>query len=122
MPLMRPEVQNVLRAAGLEKESSNPEETISGKLDRAGLSQDEIAEELAHLAKNSGNEVLRLRALETGLKAHGALKETAPQIPTFNLIIQSASPSKEVPSVNPVLFPRQSLALNATLPPPEKVD
>lgn len=109
MPLIKPEIQDVLRAAGLEKPQTSG--SASDKLTSAGLSLDSIAEELTELAKHSGNESLRLRALETSLKVHGALKDQ-PQaiIPSFTIIIQSAG-AGPTPSVNPILFPRQSLGL-----------
>lgn len=116
MPLMKPEIQKVLRAAGLAKEASNPDTPLSEKLDAAGLSVDELLEELAHLAKNSGNEALRLKAVETSLKAHGALKDSAPQVPSFTIVIQDSggqlpSQSPETNStVNPILLPRQLLS------------
>lgn len=112
MPLIRPEVKRVLQEAGIEKEPTGG--TISDKFAQAGLSDDDIAQELADLARHSTNEPLKLRALETVAKIRGALKETPPSVPTFNIIIQSASPSSEVPSVNPILFPRQSLGTATT--------
>jgi len=116
MPLMRPEVQKVLRSAGLiaekQAESDSP---ISEKLDAAGLSLENTFEGLSQIALSSGNEALRLRALETSLKAHGALKEIAPPIPSFTIIIQpsatgSSSSVAGIPvGVNPILLPRQLL-------------
>lgn len=107
MPLIRPEVKRVLQEAGIEKESTGG--TISDKFAQAGLSDDDIAEQLADLAKHSNNEALKLRALETIAKIRGALKEQPQAVPSFNIIIQSSSPSSEAPSVNPIIFPRQSL-------------
>lgn len=111
MPLMRPEIQAVLRASGLDKSQTPPEgseNAFSEKLNRAGLSQDQIAEGLSELARGSGNDSLRLRALETAMRAQGVLKETAQvQIPSFTIIIQQSSTDKS----NDILFPRQSLGL-----------
>lgn len=109
MPLIKPEIQNVLRAAGLEREPSSG--TLSDKLDLAGLSEDQICEELSQIATSSGNEAIRLRALELALKTKGALKETPPQIPSFTIVIQSASSQspQSDPQVNPIFFPRTSL-------------
>jgi hypothetical protein len=115
MPLIRPEIQKVLRATGLEKEPT--EGTISEKLSEVGLSDDSIAENLADIATRSGNEALRLRAIETALKVRGALKDQVQNsTPTFNLIIQSCNPSVTPPSVNPIVFPRQSLGLTPQSP------
>lgn len=108
MPLIRPEIQKVLRAVGLEKEESPG--TASEKLTAAGLSQDRIAEELTEIATSSGNEALKLKALETALRVHGALKDqTQVAIPSFTVIIQSASGETISSDVNPILIPRQSL-------------
>ena len=119
MPLIRPEVQEVLRAAGLAPEASKKDtRPLSDKLDAAGLSIEETLEELAILVKSSGNESLRARCLETVLKAHGALKETAPAAPSFTIVIQEslgngalAQPLQGVTNlpegVNPILLPRQ---------------
>ena len=115
MPLIKPEIQNILRKAGLDtsKDSAEDSESASEKLTRAGLSLDEIALKLFDLADGSGNDALRLRALETGLKVHGALKDNNQiQIPSFNIIIQSAPSSSSSVKENPtnnILFPRQSL-------------
>jgi hypothetical protein len=116
MPLIKPEIQRVLRQAGLSDRPS-PEESsdtsFSSKLDRAGLSTDEIAEELTVLAKSSGNESLRLRALESAMKAHGILKDI-PQgaAPSFTVVIQSApgAPTEGQDALNRILFPRVSLS------------
>ena len=63
MPLMRPEIQQILRTAGLVKESeSKPNQSLSDRLNAAGLSLDELLEELSLVAKTSGNDGLKLRA------------------------------------------------------------
>src|SRR4051812_5473509 len=95
MPLIKPEIQKVLRAAGLSEDealdSQGEASSLDKKLRAAGLSLEEILEEFAHIAKNSGNESLRARCLETVLKAHGALKDTAPAIPSFTIVINGNS-------------------------------
>jgi len=86
------------------------------------LSLDETLEHLAYVAKESGNESLRVRVLETVAKMHGALKESAPAAPSFTIVIQEspatvspqASQTSEFPKnlpqgVNPILLPRQLL-------------
>ena len=112
MPLIKPEIQNLLRKAGLAPEQSKIDQTLVEKLDCAGLDLDSVLEELNILAKSSGNEALRLRALETALKAHGALKDSAPAIPSFTIIIQDGASAHETtnPQVNPILLPRQLLS------------
>lgn len=105
MPLIKPEVQRVLRESGLDK----PERTgtVDEQLTLSGLSNEALADELSHLALNSTNEALRLRALETALKVRGALKEQPPVIPSFTIVIQNSSPDlTKTGGVNPILFPR----------------
>lgn len=116
MPLIKPEVQKILREAGLEKEPrTKPNGTVDENLSLAGLSNESIAEELTHLALNSSNESLRLRALETALKVRGALKETPPVLPSFTIVIQNSSPDlAKTGGVNPILIPRQSLGVSTS--------
>lgn len=109
MPIIKPEIQQALRDAGLTDRAPSDELTIQEHLAQAGLSDAELAEELVELAKHSGNESLRLRALETAAKIKGALKEAPPSIPSFTIILQSASSDSPVRATNPILFPRQSL-------------
>ncbi len=119
MPLMRPEVQEVLRAAGLAPGATSKDtRPLTEKLDAAGLSLDETLEELAIILKSTGNDSLRLRAAETVLKAHGALKESQPAAPSFTIVIQESLGNgalvqplpgvENIPNgVNPILLPRQ---------------
>jgi hypothetical protein len=112
---MRPEIQAVLRQAGLKKDrvNENPdgEGTLSDRLSQAGMSLDEGLEQLVHVAQNSANESLRLSALDRVLKIHGALKETAPQAPSFTIVIQEGGGAidNKIQGVNPILLPRQLL-------------
>jgi hypothetical protein len=106
MPLIKPEIQKILRESGLDK-SSDRECTVDEQLNLSGLSNEAVADELSHLALNSQNEALRLRALETVLKVRGALKEQPQAVPSFTIIIQNSSPDlTKTGGVNPILFPR----------------
>lgn len=106
MPLIKPEVQKVLKEAGLL--SSKTSTSVIEQLNDAGLTDESIAEGLSELA-NSRNETLRLRALETALKVKGALKDTPPVVPSFTVVIQNSSHDlSKTEGVNPILFPRQS--------------
>lgn len=110
---MRPEIQAVLRQAGLKKDNGSEENessTLSEKLSQAGMSLNESLEQLVHVVQNSANESLRLSALDRVLKIHGALKETAPQAPSFTIVIQeSGGVDNKIQGVNPILLPRQLL-------------
>ncbi len=116
MPLIKPEIQKVLRQAGLEKERpelSADRSTLDSHLEQAGLDTQALAEELTGLALRSNNEALRLRALETVLKVKGALKEQPTAIPSFTIVIQNSGEDlNSTGGVNPILFPRQSLKDN----------
>lgn len=120
MPLIKPEVQNLLREAGLapgrSSSSSAGDNTLNEKMDQVGLTDEMLLEGLYDIAKLSGNEAIRLRALETALKARGSLKESAQSPPSFTIVIQPSSfqqspqNSQNVPEgVNPILLPRQLL-------------
>lgn len=116
MPLIRPEIQQVLREAGLapSRKTENREAepgSVSAKLEAAGLGLDETLERYADLACNTSNEVLRKNALDTILKMHGALKEAAAAPPSFTIVIQSSGEASAplVAGTNPILLPRQLL-------------
>jgi hypothetical protein len=110
MPLIKPEVQKILKQAGLVKDQNTEiDRTINETLIDAGLSDENIAEELTSLALHSNNEGLRLRALETALKVKGALKETPPVIPSFTVVINNSNKDlSNTAGLNPTVFPRQS--------------
>ena len=113
MPLIKPEIQKVLRAAGLSPDIKD-ETSLDEKLSQAGLSNYTLAEEITNIALHSRNDALRLKALETALKVKGALKDQPPVIPSFTVVIQNSSPDlSKTGGVNPILFPRQSLPKDA---------
>lgn len=114
MPIIKPEVQKVLRSAGLlPEEKSEAGGTMNEGLESAGLTTEAIADELTALALRSSNEALRLRALETALKVKGALKDTPVTVPSFTVVIQTNEDHDlgQTHGVSPNLFPRQSLEL-----------
>lgn len=114
MPLLNPEIQKALRAAGLEKGTPSPTETpevnnVQGYLNDAGSSLEESIKRLVHIAENSTSEALRLRAEEGILKLHGVMKDQAPALPTINIIIQepAGSVGRGVQGTNPIFLPRE---------------
>lgn len=116
MPVMRPEVQAILRKVGLGGSAADSAEpgSLSEKLSAAGLDLERVLENLAEVANSSGNEALRLSATRDALKMHGALKESANNqstMPSFTIIIndKSGADSVLVDGVNPILLPRQLL-------------
>lgn len=106
MPILRPEIQKALRAAGLTKDTSNRDDVpLADKLSLVGLSLDETLERLADLVNNCQNEVIRRQAIDTTLKLHGVLKEQAPLPPSVTIVIND--PNRPTPEVNPILLPRE---------------
>ena len=117
MPLMRPEVQAVLRKCGLDKGPAavGEDSTLSEQLSAAGLDLSTVLENLASVANNSGNEALRLSATRDALKMHGALREqpaAASQMPSFTIIIndKGGAAAELVQGENPIFLPRQLLS------------
>lgn len=111
MPIIKPEVQKVLRAAGLEK-PLNPTRTVDENLDLAGLSNEAIAEALTRIALYADTDHMKMRALETALRVKGAMKEQTQQMPKFTIVIQNTGNSEKTSrsgGINPILLPRQSL-------------
>ena len=110
MPLIKPEVQQVLRKAGLLEDEKVDNGSFVDGLTSAGLTNEAIADELVSLALHSNNEALKLRALEIVMKARGALKDTPVQVPSFTVIIQSDGQDlTKTKGLASHLFPRQSL-------------
>ncbi len=115
MPLMRPEVQAILRKVGLDKPgaAAGSDSSLTEKLAAAGLDLETVLSNLADVANGSGNEALRLSATRDALKMHGALKEqpTGGQMPSFTIVINDKSAdSVLVQGENPILLPRQLLS------------
>lgn len=121
MPTIRPEIQKALRQAGLDKSSTTKldsnfnldldteKSTLERKLETAGLSLEDTLDDLRMLVKNTQNDNLRLRATETILKMHQALKEQAGAMPSINIIIQDPNKDflQKTNGVNPILLPRE---------------
>lgn len=117
MPLMRPEIQAVLRSSGLDAvgKAAAEKAPLSDLLESVGLGLEKTLENLAETANSSANESLRIRANETALKMHGALKETVQtQMPSFTIVINDSygPPAGQIISqsstdINPILMPRQ---------------
>ena len=113
MPLINPEIQKALRAAGLGNDTTSTESgecsPVETHLQNAGMGLEEAVNELAHLAKNSGSEALRLRAIEDTLKLHKVMKEDGPALPTINIMIMEApgADKRTVEGVNQIFLPRE---------------
>jgi hypothetical protein len=111
MPILKPEIQKALRAAGLTREVS--EVPLSDRLEVAGLGLDSTLEILHDLAHNSGNENTRRQAIETVLKLHQVLKDQPAAPPSVTIVIQD--PHMVAGSVNPILIPRDTTKQKETI-------
>lgn len=118
MPILSPEVQKALRAAGLTSDKKSDSSLVE-KLGEHSLSLDEVIEELSFLVRNTSNESLKKSALETVLKLHGALKEQAAPLPSITINISDPFSASGAVGINPILIPRKT-ALREVPPLEEK--
>lgn len=110
MPLLKPELEQsqiheVLKEVGLKKSSSQSKDdkkTIREILADAGLSQEDIAQELGTLVRMAENETTRMRALETAAKMSGMMQEESRPMVPISIIIQDP----RAVEINPILIPR----------------
>lgn len=118
MPIMKPEIQQLLRQAGLSKAPLEADSSLNDKLESAGLGLSKLLEELGAVIGGTGNESLKVSALRDALKLHGVMKETQPQMPSFTIVIQEGAKvagSAESQSEN-IFLPRQLLATGPLAP------
>ncbi len=104
MPLLSPQIQKALRASGL-LENTEEKTSLSEKLEKSNLSLDDLLSSLYDFSQNASAENLRLDAIKTALKMHGALSEQTPAPPSVTFIIQG----EEAQEVNPILIPRSKI-------------
>ena len=103
MPLMKPDIQNALRAVGLDKTDNG--DSVKDSLKNNNLGVDDLLRRISETVSFGENEHSRLRAIELGLKLHGLLKEgQTSQVPSITININDPSSQG---SVNPVLVPRE---------------
>ena len=111
MPILKPEMQAALRAAGLSKGSRIETSEIGAALDDAGLSIEETLQTLKFLEENSQSENTKLRVVELTHKLRGLLKDQVAPPPSITIqILDPAFASARTSGVNPVLLPRELLA------------
>lgn len=106
MPLLKANIQDALRAAGLSKSSASV--TVEDQLVEAGLSNEEIFAEAETLMKRGSSDAVRLGAINSILKVKGLMKEASAPPPPITIVIQGTGPT---PGVNPILVPREISAL-----------
>lgn len=109
MPLIQHNVQEALRQAGIVKDPSTADDSVSGHLDAEGLSLKETIGLLGDVALGADTSAVKLRAIETALKLRGVLKEQAAAPPSFNIVFSSPADrpvSEGEIKINPILVPR----------------
>lgn len=83
-------INRALETVGLAK-GKKEKLQVSEALVESGLGLQETFDELARIVRGSESEAIRLRAVETALKAHGALQaDNANQIPQITLVFGSS--------------------------------
>lgn len=102
MPLLKANIQDVLRAAGLAKTGTTG--TVEDQLVEAGLSNEEIFAEAETLMKRGSSDAVRLGAINSILKVKGLMKEASAPPPPITIVIQGTGIT---PEVNPILVPRE---------------
>jgi len=110
VPILRPEIQKALRAAGLSKDQN--ETSLDEKLNACGLSLEETLSQLSDIAHAGGNETTRLRALETSLKLSKVLNDQPTTIPNITIVINDPG---RAAGVNPILIPREVKSIEKDL-------
>jgi hypothetical protein len=109
--VIKPEISKLVKSAGItptgiRKISANVDDALVDKLEEAGLSIDELLQELSSVIRTEEGAV-RLQAIKTALQAHKIDSEPEKQGTTVNIIINDPSSPANVQVVNPILLPRQ---------------
>jgi hypothetical protein len=109
LPILKPEVREALRKAGLAAGSADSSE-IEKALDDSGLSLSSSLETLAFLQENAQSDNTKLQAVALALKARGFLKDQPATAPSISIVIQDPNfASDSTQGVNRVLLPRELL-------------
>ena len=102
MPILKPEIQAALRAAGLAPQDQN--RSLTEELDASGLSVRETLDTVTSIMIHGESDHTRLRAAELSLKARGVLKDAAAPIPSITIVINDPLAPR---GINPILIPRE---------------
>lgn len=113
MSLIKPEIAQLLRTAGINSRGSYPLEdsggdSISSKLDSAGLSIMECFGDLRNIITTGDSDTVKLNAIKTVLEAHRVMKGDPAVGTVVNIIINDNSTS-----INPMLLPRQLVEMHS---------
>ena len=109
MPILNHGVQEALRQAGILPSEREENSSIQDQLNSEGLSTRDLLIHLKDLVDGADTSAVKLRAIDTGLKLHGVLKDQAPAPPSINIIINDKDGMPgSVNGLNPILIPRKA--------------
>lgn len=116
MALIRPEIHQVLRNAGITRNgggnlpnfTSNGDNGVSEKLNAAGLSIEECFSLMRDVIDSTEVDTVKINTIKMALEAHKVMsKDSSSAGPQINIIIND--PQNAHLDVNPILLPRQLL-------------
>ena len=103
MPLLTPNISEALKSVGIG--GSSGKDTSDDLWARAGLSDEEVIQDIANFKDNAASEPLRLKALETNMKAKKMLQSDNPVgNVSFQIVINDPGGPQ---GPNPILIPRE---------------
>ena len=104
MPILKPQIQEALRHAGLAV-ADKPKD-LASELDSAGLSVESTLEVVEGIMVRGGKDTDRLKAAQLALQARGLLKNDNQILaPVINITI--SDPLRQSTSPLPILIPRE---------------
>lgn len=103
MPVLRPEVSQVMEEALRKSRGQKAKQSTSEILEDEGLGLSDLIRSMRETRDMSDNPHLQSRINETFLKMHGVMKDETSAIPSITIVIAD----KDAPSINPILYPRE---------------
>ena|SRR6185436_17618152 len=102
MPILKPQIQQALREAGLD--NSEKDKGTLESLNNAGLDLSTTLDTVKSIMTYGESDHTKLRAAELSLKAHGLMKDQSSPAPSITIVINDPL-SKG--GINPILLPRE---------------
>lgn len=102
----------VLKQSGILRPLSdaNDKNELKRILNDNSLSLEEVIAQLSFTAHESRDETLKLRAIDTALKLHGAMNDEQVKIPSITIVIQPKDSSLSPDPIPSILIPREVTA------------
>jgi len=95
-------IDEILKETGIKKEGNSLKDILSN----SGMGLENVIQNLANLAFNAGDDAVRLRAIDTGLKLHKVMDDEKAAAPVINITIQSVNGNREMHGIASILVPR----------------